>query len=90
MLLAFPARRDMTRHCVDGAPTLLRNLMSAAELDLTPDILALQVFFKVLMGCRPTIPEHMPEPFVKLMMECWDTDPEKRPTFEEILRRLQV
>lgn len=81
----------MTRHCIDDAPPpSLRNLMSAAELDLTPDILALQVFFKVLMGCRPTIPEHMPEPFVKLMMECWDTDPEKRPTFEEILRRLQV
>ena len=42
------------------------------------------------MGCRPTIPEHMPEDFQKLMVQCWDTDAEKRPTFEEILKRLQV
>ena len=49
-----------------------------------------QVFFKVLMGCRPSIPEHMPEDFQKLMVQCWDTDAEKRPTFEEILKRLQV
>lgn len=48
------------------------------------------MFFKVLMGCRPTIPEHMPEAFQKLMVECWDTDADKRPTFEEVLQRLQV
>ena len=53
-------------------------------------VCAPQVFFKVLMGCRPTIPEHMPEDFQKLMVQCWDTDAEKRPTFEEILKRLQV
>jgi len=50
----------------------------------------MQVFFKVLMGCRPTVPEHMPKAFVELMTECWDTDAEKRPTFEEVLKRLQA
>ena len=50
----------------------------------------LQVFFKVLMGCRPHIPEHMPEGFKALMEECWDTDASKRPLFDEILRRLQA
>ena len=42
------------------------------------------------MGCRPTIPEHMPKAFQDLMVECWDTDAEKRPPFEEVLKRLQV
>ena len=50
----------------------------------------MQVFFKVLMGCRPHIPEHMPEGFKVLMEECWDTDASKRPPFDEILRRLQA
>ena len=49
-----------------------------------------QVFFKVLMGCRPTIPEHMPKAFQELMVECWDTSADKRPTFEEVLKRLQA
>ena len=52
--------------------------------------LAVQVFFKVLMGCRPNMPESMPEGFRKLMMDCWDTDATKRPPFEEVHRRLQV
>ncbi len=49
-----------------------------------------QVFFKVLMGCRPNMPESMPEGFRKLMMDCWDTDATKRPPFEEVHRKLQV
>ncbi|EIE23924.1 kinase-like protein [Coccomyxa subellipsoidea C-169] len=52
--------------------------------------IASQVFFKVLMGCRPNMPESMPEGFRKLMMDCWDTDATKRPPFEEVHRRLQL
>jgi hypothetical protein len=49
-----------------------------------------QVFFKVLMGYRPNIPDTMPAAFRPLMVACWDTDPTKRPPFEEVLRQLRV
>ncbi|BDA46412.1 probable mitogen-activated protein kinase kinase kinase 11 [Coccomyxa sp. Obi] len=51
--------------------------------------IASQVFFKVLMGCRPNVPASMPEGFQQLMKDCWDTDAAKRPPFEEVHRRLQ-
>jgi hypothetical protein len=42
------------------------------------------------MGCRPTVPGHMPPDFQALMQQCWDTDAAQRPPFDEVLRRLQV
>ncbi|CAG8509165.1 10080_t:CDS:2 [Gigaspora margarita] len=38
----------------------------------------------ILRGERPEILAHMPEPYVKLMTRCWDSDPSKRPTAIEI------
>jgi len=40
-------------------------------------------------GLRPTIPTDCPKPFAKLMQRCWDTDPQVRPSFKEILGELR-
>lgn len=41
-------------------------------------------------GERPTVHPIRDTPeFVKLLTDCWDGDPKKRPEFVEILRRLQ-
>ena len=47
---------------------------------------------KVLEGLRPTVvnKDAMPKDFVKLMVECWDFDPKKRPSFDIIVKRLKT
>lgn len=57
-----------------------------------------QVMFQVMMsGRRPTIPpsEQLPGPpgpclhkYIELMKQCWDPEPEQRPEFAHIARRL--
>ncbi|GIL90462.1 hypothetical protein Vretifemale_18113, partial [Volvox reticuliferus] len=50
----------------------------------------------VLRGCRPQLPPQanpnpygiVPEPLVELVEECWASDPEARPTFEDVLWRI--
>jgi len=40
-------------------------------------------------GLRPDIPDSIKDDkLVKLMQECWDTDPDQRPSFSEINSRL--
>jgi len=41
-------------------------------------------------GLRPTIPKKCPESVSKLMRDCWNEDPEKRPTFQEIIHELET
>jgi serine/threonine protein kinase/2',3'-cyclic-nucleotide 2'-phosphodiesterase (5'-nucleotidase family) len=38
---------------------------------------------------RPDIPDYAPDEYVKLMTNCWDQDPSVRPTFLEIMTRLE-
>jgi hypothetical protein len=40
----------------------------------------------VIQGERPVVPEDMPEELVLLMRRCWDADPTKRPSFEQVGR----
>ncbi|XP_073239264.1 tyrosine-protein kinase Fer-like isoform X2 [Porites lutea] len=44
---------------------------------------------KVENGYRMPAPAETPAPVYQLMKDCWTVDPEKRPRFSEILRRLK-
>eukprot|EP01112_Ceratiomyxa_fruticulosa_P014571 TRINITY_DN4189_c0_g3_i1.p1 TRINITY_DN4189_c0_g3~~TRINITY_DN4189_c0_g3_i1.p1 ORF type:complete len:481 (-),score=105.34 TRINITY_DN4189_c0_g3_i1:104-1546(-) len=43
-------------------------------------------------GIRPTLPPPTPESdaYMRLMIECWDGEPGKRPSIDEVLRRLDA
>ncbi|GBB92122.1 hypothetical protein RclHR1_01970004 [Rhizophagus clarus] len=42
----------------------------------------------ICKGLRPKIPEHIPKIFVDLIMKCWDTKAENRPTAKELYQIL--
>ncbi len=47
-----------------------------------------QVLERVLGGHRPPLDAAWPADFVRLLRDCWNQDPAKRPEFRTILRRL--
>lgn len=48
-----------------------------------------QVYDAVLKGERPSIPKNCPPEIAKLMQECWQADPNKRPSFAKIVEILK-
>ncbi len=49
----------------------------------------MQVFYIVAVeNRRPPVSDDIPPAYRELMEQCWDTDPEKRPPFTEVLRRI--
>lgn len=46
--------------------------------------------FSIIKGMRPDIPGDCPPLFAQLIRDCWDTDPQHRPSFLEILSRLRA
>ena len=54
------------------------------EHELTPFML----MTKLVGGMRPTIPAEMPPALVALVEQCWQDQPEQRPTFTEICEKL--
>ena len=40
-------------------------------------------------GERPPVPNNCPADYVDLMKACWDRNPRNRPTFKEIVSRLE-
>lgn len=53
------------------------------------DLVAL-AFRIAVQGHRLTIPPSVPAPITLLMKDCWETDPHKRPSFRDILKRLSA
>ena len=47
------------------------------------------VCMKVLQGERPPIPPTTPQYLHSLLTLCWETDPQKRPTFQDNTKRLE-
>jgi serine/threonine protein kinase len=45
---------------------------------------------KVISGTRPSIPYDCPTDYKKLIHECWHTNPDIRPSFAMIVRRLKA
>ncbi|CAB5152180.1 unnamed protein product [Rhizophagus irregularis] len=43
------------------------------------------LIFKIIDGARPEITKDTPECYANLMKSCWDPDPQKRPSIDEIL-----
>ncbi|XP_043946329.1 tyrosine-protein kinase Srms-like [Protopterus annectens] len=48
-----------------------------------------EVLDRVTQGYRMPCPEHCVSPVYSLMLECWDADMQKRPSFTSILRKLE-
>ncbi len=42
------------------------------------------LMLSICNGLRPEIPSYVPELLTKLIMECWDAQPDKRPTAKKL------
>jgi serine/threonine protein kinase len=49
---------------------------------------SIQIIMRTPTGFRPTMPSPCPAMIVTLIETCWDTDPNKRPVCEQLLKQL--
>ncbi len=47
-----------------------------------------ELIIEICDGLRPPIVTNAPDGYIKLMQECWDSDPNKRPTAADIRKKL--
>lgn len=66
-----------------GVPQILRRTGADGDVPLA------QIPLKVMAGERPVIPRDWPREWAELMGACWHNEPERRPTFKEVVRRLE-
>jgi len=59
------------------------------EYDIAKSAFMAQFEDEIIRGLRPTIPNHCPPNFSKLIQECWQDDPDCRPNFGTILASLK-
>ena len=80
----------VVRHCsasVGMTAVVTRAVAVFLWLSATPDWSALNVLKKVIDGARPTPPPPqfpMATVFLDMMVRCWDSDAEARPSFEQV------
>jgi hypothetical protein len=43
-----------------------------------------------VMDLRPPMPYGAPSELISLLTDCWQRDPRRRPTFDEIIERLEL
>ncbi|UZO02395.1 uncharacterized protein OCT59_020876 [Rhizophagus irregularis] len=48
-----------------------------------------ELIIEIWDGLRPPIVTNAPEGYIELMKECWNSDPKKRPTAEDIYRKIK-
>ncbi|PKB98329.1 hypothetical protein RhiirA5_431538 [Rhizophagus irregularis] len=48
----------------------------------------IELIIKICDGLRPPIVTNAPKGYIELMKECWNSDPEKRPTAKDIYWRI--
>ena len=48
-----------------------------------------EIMMNVTKGHRPEIKDDLPNCFKKLIQDCWSQDPSKRPSFDDILKKLR-
>ncbi len=73
------------------APVCSRHMRAHActpPLSLRPDCKACYVLLMQISGNRPVIPEQVPPELAAIITSCWAQKPEDRPTFTEVLVRL--
>jgi hypothetical protein len=47
-----------------------------------------QILFQVFAGARPHLPEGLPAEYAALITDCWQVEPERRPSFAQLHARL--
>jgi hypothetical protein len=62
--------------------------MLTAQIPFGDDTNPLLVHQLIDSGERPFIPQSTNAQYAQLIRDCWETDPNKRPSMEEILVRL--
>jgi hypothetical protein len=60
----------------------------ARKSQVYPDESPYNIAVQVIEGRRPVIPDSCPQEFRELMNDCWQKDPEARPDFADIEKRL--
>ena len=66
---------------------LLLELMTYGRLPYSGVIIS-EILSKLQKGYRTPCPTRCPEPLYKIMLDCWEEDPNQRPSFEALQYRL--
>eukprot|EP01083_Nonionella_stella_P232663 820487_1 len=69
--------------------TSLKAIKGNLVENVLKSISPLQYVDKLKSGLRPNIPSDCPKKFGYLIQQCWEYEPQKRPTFEQVVSSLQ-